>query len=122
MDRIEVGRAAPIGPVAFLLNEIPLGSQLVQGTLHRGAGELQVGGDGAYPKPAFALGVRAVLEVHIDGHGPVGDIRVGVDGSKKAHGLPHDFTRDRETGLPADPVSYRLWGELETPRLHYPRE
>ena len=100
LDGIEVRGAAPVRTVPLLLCEISFGGQLVQGALDCGAGELQVGGDGAYPRPAFALGVGAVLEVHINGHGPVGNVRIGVDSSEVAHSAPHDFTWDSGSGFP----------------------
>ncbi len=86
MDGIEVGGTAPIRAVSNCLDEIAIVSQLLQSTFYRGAGELQVGSNGSYSRPALALPIRAILQVHIDRHGPVGDIRVGIDGSKVAHG------------------------------------
>ena len=47
--------------------------ELPQGPLDRGSGEAQVLGDGADRGPAATLGVRPVLEVHIDRHVPVGE-------------------------------------------------
>lgn len=85
LDGIEVRGTAPVGTVSGVLDQIAFGGQLVQSAFHCGAGELQVSGNRPDPRPAFALGVRAILEIHIDGHGPVRDIRVGVDSSKETH-------------------------------------
>ena len=46
--------------------------QVRQGPLHGAAGELQVLSDPADAGPAGAVGVGAVLEVHIDRLGPMG--------------------------------------------------
>ena len=46
--------------------------QVRQGPLHSAAGQLQVRRDPADAGPAGAVGVRAVLEVHIDRLGPMG--------------------------------------------------
>ncbi len=46
--------------------------QVRQGPLHGAAGQLQVRRDPADAGPAGAVGVGAVLEVHIDRLGPMG--------------------------------------------------
>lgn len=50
----------------------PVSLQVRQGPLHGAAGQLQVLSDPADAGPAGAVGVGAVLEVHIDRLGPMG--------------------------------------------------
>ena len=70
-DPIEVGSQTPILPPAVLLGDQPLLTQLIQGPLDGGAGEMQLGGNGPNPRPALALPIRMVLQVHIDRPRPV---------------------------------------------------
>ena len=51
-------------------------AQIIQSPLDGGAGEPQLGGDGPYPRPALALAVGMVLQVHIHRSGPV--VQVGL--------------------------------------------
>ena len=59
--------------------------QVRQGPLHGAAGELQVLRDPADAGPAGAVGVGAVLEVHIDCLGPVGQFLIRINASKVTH-------------------------------------
>ena len=84
-NRVEVGGVASVFSVSVILLEIPGFFQIRNRPLDRGAGEAEVSGDGVDSRPTFALGVRAVAEVHIDGEGAVRKLRVRVDGPEKAH-------------------------------------
>ena len=59
-------------------------AQVIQGPLDSRAGETQLGGDGSYPRPALALAVGVVFQVHINSPGPV--VQVGlIDLLKVSH-------------------------------------
>ena len=84
-DCIEIGCAATVGPMPRCPGKVALCLQFIQSTLHGGAGQLEPRGNCIDSRPALALAIGAILEVHIDRHGSMGDIRVGIDGSKITH-------------------------------------
>jgi len=49
-------------------------AQIIQGPLDGGAGEVQLGGDRPYSRPAFALTVGVIFQVHIDRSGSVAEV------------------------------------------------
>ena len=49
-------------------------AQIIQGPLDGGAGQPQFGGDRPYPRPALALAVSVVLQVHIHRPGPMAEV------------------------------------------------
>ncbi len=55
----------------MLLDDQPRPTQIVQGSLDSGARDVQLDGDGANSRPALALLVGVVFEVHIDHLGAV---------------------------------------------------
>ncbi len=67
-DRIEIGGVAAVFSEAMGPLQITVLLQIGEGSFYRGAGELQVGGNGLDPRPALPLGIGAVTEVHIDLH------------------------------------------------------
>ena len=71
-DAIQAAGQAAIGTTAMGALQEPVTLQVRQGPLHGAAGQLQVLRDPADAGPAGAVGVGAVLEVHIDRLGPMG--------------------------------------------------
>ena len=71
-DAIQAAGQAAIGTTAMGALQESMTLQVRQGPLHGAAGQLQVLRDPADAGSAGAVGVRAVLEVHIDRLGPVG--------------------------------------------------
>ena len=51
------------------------------------AGQLQIRRNGADTGPAGISGIGTILQIHVDRLCPVGQLHVGVDASKVAHGL-----------------------------------
>ena len=60
--------------------------QVGDGAFDRALGKAKISGDSLDPRPAFALGGRHTLEVHIDRLGTVRQAVVSVDGIKIADG------------------------------------
>ena len=71
-DAIQAAGQAAIGTTAVGAFQKTMMFQVRQGPLHGAAGQLQVLRDPADAGPAGAVGVGAVLEVHIDRLGPMG--------------------------------------------------
>ena len=83
-NRIQIRRPPSVGPEPLDVHYISFTLQFRQRALNRRDGEIETGGDGFLARPAFSVGVGAILEIHIDRFRAVGQLRVGVDGSKKA--------------------------------------
>ena len=71
-DAIQVAGQAAVGTAAVRTLQESMTLQVCQRPLHGAAGQLQVLRNPADAGPAGAVGVRAVLEVHIDRLGPMG--------------------------------------------------
>lgn len=67
----------------FLFN-VPVPLEIGKGALDRAFGHAEIGRNGLDPRPAFALGGRHALEIHIDRFSPMRQAVVGVDGVKIA--------------------------------------
>lgn len=69
-------------PVFFLYIAVLL--QIGNGALDRAFGKAEIDRDSFDARPAFPLGGRHTLEIHIDGFCPMRQAVVGVDGVKIA--------------------------------------
>ena len=85
-DGVQIGGTAAVGSMPGSLLQIPVLLQIMKCPLHGGAGQLHVGGDGVDPRPAFALCIGTIPQVHVDRPGPGGQFGIGIDGSKVTHG------------------------------------
>lgn len=74
----------PIFPPARLSGEQASSVEIVQRPLDCGAGEAQLRGYGADPRPAPPLTVCVIFEIHIDRSGPVAQVGM-VDVLKISH-------------------------------------
>lgn len=81
---VKVGGEAPIFPPAWVLPQQPGFLQVIQRPLDSGTGESQFQCDGLDGRPAAALAVCPVLEVHIHTSGPVAQIG-SIDISETIH-------------------------------------
>ena len=82
---VEVGGGAAVAAEACGFFQIAVLLQVVQGALYGADGQLQFPGYGFDPGPALVLLVGAVLQIHIDRLGPVGQVLIGIDALKVAH-------------------------------------
>lgn len=81
---VAVGCTATVLPPARFRHDPAVLLELPQGPLDGGPGEVQVFSDGSHRGPAAALGVRPVLQIHIDRHVPVGQLG-GIDCVEVSH-------------------------------------
>ena len=84
-DGVQIGGVAAVDPMAGDLLQIAMLLQVMKCPLHGGAGQLHVGGDGVNPRPAFALGIGAIPQVHINCLSPRGQFGVCINGSEVTH-------------------------------------
>lgn len=84
---IEIACEAAVVAVTVFLLYIPMPFQIGNRALDCAFGKTEVGGDGLYAGPAFALRGRHTLEVHIDRLGAVRQAVIRIDGIKIADGV-----------------------------------
>ena len=84
-DGVQIGGAATVGPMPGNLLQIPMLLQIMKRPLHRGAGQLHVRRNGVDTRPALALGIRAIPQVHINRLSPGGQFGVCINGSEVTH-------------------------------------
>lgn len=72
LDAVQVAGQTAVGTAAMGALQETVTFQICQRPLHGAAGQLQILRDPADAGPAGAVGVGAVLEVHIDRLGPMG--------------------------------------------------
>lgn len=81
---IEIGCAAAVAAKACLFLQIAVLFKFAQRTLGRAAGNVQVRRNRPDPRPALAMPVRAVMQIHIDRFRSVGKSYISIDFSEKA--------------------------------------
>ena len=71
-DGVQIGGTATVGSMSGNLLQVAMLLQIMKRPLHRGAGQLHVRSNGVDARPALALGIRAIPQVHINGLGSGG--------------------------------------------------
>ena len=65
-DGVQIGGAATVGSMPGSLLQVAMLHQIMKRPLHRGAGQLHVRSNGVDTRPALALGIGAIPQVHIN--------------------------------------------------------
>ena len=84
-DGVQIGCTATVGSMPGSLLQISVLLQIMKRPLHRGAGQLHVRRNGVDTRPALALGIRAIPQVHINRLSPGGQFGVCINGSEVTH-------------------------------------
>ena len=94
-DGVQIGGAATVGSMPGSLLQVAMLHQIMKRPLHRGAGQLHVRSNGVDTRPALALGIGAIPQVHINCLSPRGKFGVCINGSKVTHisSSPNAFVR-----------------------------
>lgn len=92
---VQIGGTAAVGSMPGGLLQISMLLQIMKRPLHRGAGQLHVRCNGVDARPAFALCVGTVPQVHINCLSPRGQFGVCINGSEVTHisSSPNAFVR-----------------------------
>ena len=94
-DGVQIGGTATVGSMPGNLFQVAMLLQIMKCPLYRGAGQLHVRSNGVDTRPALALGIGAVPQVHINCLSPRGKFGVCINGSKVTHisSSPNAFVR-----------------------------
>lgn len=117
-DGIQIGGTAAIGSMPGDLLQVAMLHQIMKRPFHRGAGKLHVCSNGVDTRPAFAIGIGAIPQVHINCLSPRGKFGVCINGSKVTHisSSPNAFVRldFRLTAVwfPSCPTNLLDWGRF----------
>ena len=84
-DGVQIGGTAAVGSMPGSLLQISVLLQIMKRPLHRGAGQLHVRRNGVDTRPALALGIRAIPQVHINRLSPGGQFAVCINSFEATH-------------------------------------